>query len=356
LKSTKEKREVNIMRKELKLASAVLVLAAFSSQVGASDYFAGKTITVQVPSGSGGTYHVYCQLVQRNFGKFIPGGPKTLIQNMPGSGGAKSAGFMANVAPKNGTVVAMIAPGAITTPMVRKVPFNARKFNWLGAPAARSAGIFYWHTHGITKLSQIQEKETTIASTGFASNGSIFPRLINSTLGTKMKIIYGYKGGGRLNVSVEKGETMGRSNFLSGFTGVRPDWLPKKLIIPVLMYGPRSNHPSAKGVPHLDDLLKPGSMNKKMYDVLNMNLKVGQAFYVPPGTPKKVVKILRKAFTTMLFDKSFIADIKKRRVEHSPVTAAQINKLIKAGFDAATPEVIQEMKNRVGFKKRSKKS
>ena len=332
--------------------AAAVSLGTTAIAGGHGNYFADKQITVQVPSGSGGTYHVYCQLVQRNIAKFIPGNPKTVIQNMPGSGGAKSAGFMANVAPKDGTIIAMIAPGAITTPMVRKVKFNARKFNWLGAPAARSAGIFYWHTHGITKLSQIKEKETIIASTGFSSNGSIFPRLVNATLGTKIKIIYGYKGGGKLNVSVEKGETQGRSNFLSGFTGVRPDWLPKKLIIPVIMYGPRSTHPAAKGVPHLDDLLKPGSVEAKMYEVLNMNLKVGQAFYVPPGTPDKVVKTLRTAFTKMMFDKGFIKEIEKRRVEHSPVTADQITKLINAGFDAATPDVIEAMKKRVFAKQK----
>jgi len=327
-------------------------LLAIAAPAMSADYFAGKTITVQVPSGSGGTYHVYCQIVQRNIAKFIPGNPRTLIQNMPGGGGAKSAAYMMNVAPKDGSFIAMAAPGVITTPMVRKVRYDARQFNWLGAPAARAAGVFFWHTSGITKLSHLMERETTIATSGFASSGSIFPRLVNATLGTKMKLIYGYKGGGRMNVSVEKGETMGRNNFLSGFTGVRPTWLPKKLVVPIIMYGPKSPHPAAQGVPRLDDLLKPGTMEAKMYEVLGMNLKVGQAFYIPPGASQKVVNILRKSFTTMMYDKGFIENIKKRRVEHSPVTAKQINVLIKAGFDAATPDVIKAIKERVYTKKK----
>ena len=113
------------------------------------------------------------------------------------------------------------------------------------------------------------------------------------------------------------------------------------------MYGPKSPSKFAKGVPRLDDLLKPGTMESKMYEVLGMNLKVGQAFYAPPGAPKNVVQILRKSFTEMMFHKSFIEEIVKRRVEHSPVTAKQINKLIKAGFDAATPDVIEAIKKRV---------
>lgn len=334
-------------------ATALTAVAVFGTSAMSADYFAGKTITVQVPSGSGGTYHVYCQLVQRNIGNYIPGKPKTLIQNMPGAGGAKSASYMANVAPKGGEFVAMAAPGIVTTPLVRKVRYDARKFEWLGAPAARAAGVFYWHTSGITNLQQILDKETTIASSGFASSGSIFPRLVNATLGAKMKIILGYKGGGAMNLSIEKEETMGRNNFLSGFTGVRPTWLPQKKVIPIIMYGPRSTSPYAQGVPHLADLLKPGTMEHKMFTVLNTNLRVGQAFYVPPGAPKHVVSILEKAFVKMMDDPEFKKRVIKRRVEHSPVYASQIREIIDEGFKAATPDVVSEIKARL-YTKRTK--
>jgi len=334
-------------------ATAVAALAAFSMPATAMDYFKGKTITVQVPSGSGGTYHVYCQLVQRNIGNYIPGKPDVLIQNMPGAGGAKSANYMANAAPKGGEMIAMAAPGIVTTPLVRKVHYDARKFEWLGAPAARAAGIFYWHTAGITKLQQIIDKETTIASSGFASSGSIFPRLVNATLGAKMKIILGYKGGGAMNLSIEKGETQGRNNFLSGFTGVRPTWLPQKKIIPVIMYGPKSTSEFVKGVPHLGDLLKPGTMEHKMFTVLNTNLNVGQAFYVPPGAPKNVVSILEKSFVAMMADPEFKKRVLARRVEHSPVSADQIRGYIKEGFAAATPDVVEQIKKRLYTKKKS---
>lgn len=334
-------------------ATAVAAIAAFTAPVVAADYFAGKTITVQVPSGSGGTYHVYCQLVQRNLGNYIPGKPDVLIQNMPGAGGAKSANYMARAAPKGGQVIAMIAPGVITTQLVRKVKYDSQKFNWLGAPAARAAGVFFWHSSGITTLKQIIDKPTVIASSGFASTGSIFPRLVNVTLGAKMKIIVGYKGGGAMNLSNEKGETQGRNNFLSGYTGVRPTWLPTKKIIPIIMYGPKSDSKFVKGVPHLGDLLKPGTDNYKMFQVLNTNLDVGQAFYAPPGAPKNVVNILETAFVKMMYDPIFKARVLKRRVEHAPVSAKKIRQLIKTGFAAATPAVLKRIKELYKKKKSS---
>lgn len=331
----------------LKLAApaiAVGVLMAIGAPASAMDYFAGKTITVQVPSGSGGTYHAYCQMVQRNFGSYIPGNPKTLIQNLPGAGGAKSAAYMYNVAAKDGTKMAMIAPGTITVPLVRKVKFNAREFEWLGAPAARSSGVWFWHTSGIKSLADLKNKEIPVGTSGFGSAGSVFPRLMNATIGTKIKLIYGYKGGGAINLSVEKGETMGRWNFRSGFTGVRPTWLPQGKIVPVIKMGPHDPDPVYANVPHLRDMLAPGSIGRKMYDVLGMNLDVGQAFYVPQGTNSEATAILVKAFDKMLADPAFKDKIIKRRIEYSPVSAAEIRQKIKAGFDAATPDVVDGLK------------
>jgi tripartite-type tricarboxylate transporter receptor subunit TctC len=333
-----------VLKTSLKLAASATALIALAATPAVSaDYFAGKTITVQVPSGSGGTYHVYCQLVQRNLAKYIPGNPKTLIQNRPGSGGAKSASYMANVAPKDGSVIAMIAPGTITTPLVRKVKFDARKFIWLGAPAARASAIWVWNGHGVKTFEDIQKKEVALATSGFSSAGSVFPRLANALLGSKIKLIYGYKGGGAMNLSIEKGETMGRWNFYSGFTGVRPTWIPKGKIIPLLGVGP--NHPKLAGIPHFKDLLKKGTTERALYDLLGMNLEVGQAFYLPPGTPKNVVSILRKSFAAMMADPAFKANIEKRRVEYSPVSVAQIEKKIKDAFDAATPEVLKALRD-----------
>lgn len=334
-------------------AIAAGALTALSVPVTAADYFAGKTITVQVPSGSGGSYHAYCQMVQRNLPRFLAGNPGTIIQNLPGGGGAKAASFMYNVAPKNGTVIAMIAPGNITVPLVRKVKFNAREFEWLGSPAARSNALWFWHTSGITKLEDIQKREVPIATSGFGSSSSVLPRLINKTLGTKMKIIYGYRGGGLMNLAIEKGEVMGRATFYSAFTTARPTWLPEKKVRAVLVTGPRDPHPAYKGVPHILDLLEPGSVDRKMYDIIAINLEVGQAFYVAPGTPKAIVSELETAFAKMLKDEDFKQQVLKRGLEYSPVSAAKVRKIIDDGFAQATPEVVKELKKIFQKKKNS---
>ncbi|MDA1326033.1 MAG: hypothetical protein O3C34_14955 [Proteobacteria bacterium] len=325
-------------------AIAAGAFLSFGTPVFAADYYAGKTITVQVPSGSGGSYHAYCQMLQRNISKHIPGHPNVVIQNLPGGGGAKSASFMYNVAPKNGTIIAMIAPGNITVPLVRKVKFDATKFEWLGSPAARPNHVWFWHTSGINSIDDLMTREVPIATSGFGSSSSVLPRLINLSLGTKMQLIYGYRGGGLMNLAVEKGEVLGRATFSSAFTAARPTWLPKKLVHPVISMGPRDPDPLFKNVPHLQDLLKPGTLHRKMYDVIAINLEVGQGFYVAPGTPKNLVNDLEKSFAAMMAEASFKDQVIKRGLEYSPVSAAEIRRKIAAGFKAAEPEVITELK------------
>lgn len=343
-----------MLRQNLRIVCTAFALAALASSgsaFAASDYFKNKTITVQVPSGSGGTYHVYCQTVQRLLGKFIPGNPLTIIQNRPGAGGAKSAAYMMSVAPKTGTVLAMIAPGTITTPLVRKVKFDARTFNWLGSLAARSNAIWAWHTSGFKTFKDLKSKRIRLATSGFASAGSVFPRLLNELVGTKIKLIYGYKGGGAINLAVERGEAEGRWNYRSGFTGVRPTWIPTGKVIPLIALGPRD--PNLKGVPHLQDMLKPGSDERKMYEVLAMNLEVGQAFYLPPGVPKNVVAIMKKAFADLIADPGTVKEILKRRIEFSPKSAEQVEQEIAKGFKAATPEVVRRLRQIYTKKKKA---
>ena len=101
-------------------ASAAAAIGLAGPAMAGSHFFKDKTITIIVPSGSGGTYHAYCQIVQRNIARHIPGKPKTTIQNRPGAGGVRAANYMFNVAPKDGTVIAMINPGSVMIPLLRK--------------------------------------------------------------------------------------------------------------------------------------------------------------------------------------------------------------------------------------------
>jgi len=333
---------INFVRNAAALAVVLASLTTGSAIGAAEDYYKGKTVTVQVPSGSGGTYHVYCQLVSSHIGRHIPGKPRVVIQNLSGAGGAKSASYMMTVAPKDGSYIAMVAPGVITDPLIRKHKFDARKFQWLGSVAARAFSIAVWHAAPVKTLEDLKNTQIIIGTNGKASAGYVVPAFVNAVLGTKMKIITGYKSGGATNLAMERGEVQGRGNYYSGFTGVRPEWITEKKINFVLGIGPR--HPALKGIPHLRDMIKPGSMEAKMYDLIELNFNVGQAFYTAPGVPAGPVAILRKAFSDMLADPELQKDIVKRRVEFQPQNAAEVEREIENGFKSAEPAVVKRLR------------
>jgi len=318
------------MRKSSILAAFALTIPAVLSSPPAAaacpDCFKGKTITVVVPSGSGGTFHVYGQLVQRHLGRHIPGNPKMILQNRPGAGGAKAASFMMNAAPQDGTVIAEMAPGTLTDPMMRKVNFDATKFQYLGSIAARTYTFAVWHTVPVKTIQEAMQVPVTIGNTGKASAGYTFPTFANHALGTKFKVISGYKGGGEINLAIERGEVQGRANFYSGYTGVRPEWISGKKIRILLVLGPK--RPEVEGIPHIRDLLKTQE-DREMYEMLEVNLNIGQAFYVPPRVSRDRADALRTAFEAMVKDPALLADAKKRGVPITPRSADEIGQLIE---------------------------
>lgn len=331
-------------------------LVAFAATLGATaatgavaaDFYAGKTVTVINPSGPGGSYHLYAQIVARHLGQFIPGHPTVIVQDKPGAGGALAAAYMMNAAPKNGTVVAEIAPGSITEPLVHKLKYDATKFDWLGSIATRSQVIAVWHTVPVNTIEDLKKTEITVGATGRAATSYIVPAYVNAILGTKMKIITGYKGGGSLNLAMERGETQGRSNYYSGYTSVHPEWIrDHKLKFLIVVGAPIKELPN---VPNVSHFLKPGSVDAKVDKLIALNFEVGQAFYAPPGVPADHAKILRKAFADMLADPATKKDCENRKLDFEAVSAANVKKIIAAGFSAADAKVRSRFRQVMGAK------
>src|SRR5581483_5082648 len=118
----------------LPFAMAALLLAA-PAPAGAAEVFAGKTIEWIVGAPPGGGYDIYARTVARHFGRHVPGEPLIVVKNMPGAGSAKAAQYIATIAPKDGTSVAGIMPGAIMGPLLddkSAAMFDPTKVRYVG--------------------------------------------------------------------------------------------------------------------------------------------------------------------------------------------------------------------------------
>jgi len=328
------------------IAFAVALGAAAATRAVADDFYKGRTVTVVNPSDPGGSYHLYAEVVARHIGKFIPGKPTVIIQDKPGAGGASAAAYMMNAAPQDGTMIAEIAPGTITDPLVRKLKYDATKFHWLGSIATRSQVMAFWHTTPVKTIEDLKKTEVTVGATGRAATSYIVPAYINFILGTKMKIISGYKGGGDLDLAMERNEIQGRSNYYSGYTSVRPEWIrDHKLNFVIIVGAPIKELPE---VPNVRHFLKPGSIEAKVDALISLNFEVGQGFYAPPGVPADRVQILRKAYADMLADPATREECEKRKLDFQAVGAEQVQKLIVDGFKAADDAVVAKFRTAMG--------
>jgi tripartite-type tricarboxylate transporter receptor subunit TctC len=309
-------------------------------------FFRNKTITVMVPSSLGATLGLYGRMVVDHLGKHIPGNPNVIIESRPGAGGAVGASHAYTVAPKDGTYIAEVLAPSVTLPLLRNVKFDGSKFQWIGSLVPRPAVISVWAESTPAKtLSEAKKKEVIVGSSGKGSETFLIPTLMNRTLGTKFKIVMGYKGGAEINQAMEQGEVHGRMQYWSGWTAGKPNWLRDKKLIHFVQYGPPIKELS--DVPSLKGLVKDQKI-RQMITFLEAANKIGMGFWVPPGTPKARVATLRKAFESMMASAEFKAMAKKLRAPVELVTGEEIQKITDEAY--ATPKpVIAELKGILGF-------
>src|SRR6516164_8286121 len=119
------------------LVSTGLIAAAaytFAAPVRGQD-FSGQKITLAIATPPGGGYDLYGRLVGRFLGAYLPGHPTIVPQNMPGAGSLIAANWLYNVAPRDGTAIA-IMPSATAFENLLGNPsarFDARRFTWLAS-------------------------------------------------------------------------------------------------------------------------------------------------------------------------------------------------------------------------------
>ena len=276
-----------------KRANVALVAGAFAiglagpASADVAGFYKGRTITVVVPAGLGASLGLYGRLLTEHWGNHIPGNPTVIVQSRPGGGGTKGAAYVYNAAPKDGTTVAEVLAPSVLAPILRNVKFDATKFQWIGSITQRPSVVSIFHTAPATTLEGVKAKEVVMGSTGFGSETYLMPKLMNHLLGTKFKIVKGYKGGASINKAMTQGEVHGRMNYWTGWTTIKNDWLKTGKIKHLIQYGPRI--PELPDVPSIGDLVKSED-GKKMIEFIEVCELIGMGFWVAPEVPKDRVR------------------------------------------------------------------
>ena len=241
---------------------ALLVLAAAPAMADAvADFYRGKQIRVIVRTTPATDYDQYSRLIARFMGKHIPGNPSMIVVNMTGGGGIIAANYMAQVAPRDGTVIGIVSQGLAADQALGMSPqlkANLREFGWIANVVYSNQLLAVWHTSATKTLEDAKQRVTTIGTTGAGSASVQYPAFYNNVLGTRFKIVFGYPGGAHIDLAMERGEVEGRgTNPYSSYMATHPKWIPQKLLIPLVQAGVEKE-PELPHVPKILDLaVKP---------------------------------------------------------------------------------------------------
>ncbi len=321
----------------------------------AADFYRGKNIEMVLAASAKGSYNNHVRLLQRYLTKHIAGNPNIIIKFYAGAGGIRGANHVFNVGSKDGlTVGNLLKTIAINEAIKRNgVKFKSAEFGWIisTGPVDSVLSLMKDHTK-VRTVDDARKMEAVLGSTGKGSATFIEPTIMNQLMGTKFKVITGYKGLGPVHLAMEKGEVAGRFASVESLLCCKKEWLEGKKLVFLAQSGLKRNE-AFPDVPRMIDLAKTDK-DKKFLEFFGAGSTLGRIYVTPPGVPKMQLEALREGFWKAAHDPGYVDEMKKRGLEWGPIRGEEAKKLALLTLEAS-PETIARARKVMGTGKKKKK-
>lgn len=312
-----------------RLAASILTILAVGSGPAvaqpAAEFFANRTISINVGSGAGGATDISARVIAQHIGRHIPGNPTVVVVNMPGGGSVTMTNYVYRSAPKDGTALGYSLPGVVTAQLLepRRARYDGRELEWIGSALKYTGIISVLSTAPATTIEQARQTELFIGTTGRGSPAYQFPALAQALLGLKFRLIAGYESSNDVALAMERNEVHGQSSSLEYWAISRPDWLTNGRIAHLLYVGP-PDPLGMPGVPYLGDLVTAPD-DVAMVDFIEIGSRLGWPLFGPPGMPADRVEALRAAFMSLMADEAFAREFEDTvKGELNPTSGAEL--------------------------------
>jgi len=338
-----------------KFLCLVIFVIGLSFVVGASatalgeEFYQGKTILFIVGYFPGGGYDTYTRAVARHIGKYIPGNPTLIVQNMTGGGSLIAAHYIYSRAKPDGLTVGVWNSGLVLSQALgdRSVKFKGDKFGWIGAPHKGFPTCTIMGFTGLKTLKDVLNSKKPLkmgTTAAWGGTTSDLPRILNLTLSTKFDVISGYGGTSTISIVMQQRDLDGACWGWESMRVVARAVLDAKgddKLIPFLTHG-NPQDPEVKDLPRLTEVIK-GKENRAILDAWLPQYDFQRPLMLPPGTPKERLSILRKAYKATLEDPEFLAEAKKSKLIINYVSGEEIEKSVDQilGISPETKESLQ---------------
>jgi tripartite-type tricarboxylate transporter receptor subunit TctC len=319
-----------------------LAFPALADEV--ADFYKGKTFTIVVGHEVATGFDIYARTLQRQLGKYIPGNPTVVVQNMVGASGLTAANWLANIAPKDGTVMATFVHTIPFEPLMGNAAakFEAAKLTWIGNMEESVAVCGLSKAAGIAKFDEMRAKETIFGATG--STGPLVKSAlaVKNLLGVRMKVVTGYPGSASVKVAIQRGEVHGICGLpMSTIMSAWRDEIQSGNFKPIIQLSGRKA-PELKDIPHVDDYAGSDD-DRKVFGLIFGTQALGRIYVSPPGMPVARRNALRNALLATMKDPEFLAEATKAQIDISPMTGEEVETFI-ARLSTASPAVIEQTK------------
>lgn len=328
---------------------------AISPVYAQAPFYQGQTIKFVVGYLPGDGYDIWARIVAPYLTKYIPGNPNVVIQNMPGAGSMIAANYVYGVAKGDGLTLGAVNPSLYLDQLIgrKEVQFDWAKFTWIGSPESTD-WLFYIRSDSPYKSVDDLRRATEppkCSATSTGSSGHFVPRLLEETLGAKLKLVMGYKGGSEQDLAFERGETDCRSVSVSTFFAREPfgTWR-KKGLVRILVQTGRKRDAKMPDVPTVYELLdkyKAPEQDRQLAAVIFASGSMGRPVMGSPGIPRERTKLLRDAYTKSASDPEFQAEVKKKKLDLEPVSGEELETIARE-VSSRPPDVVERMKKVLG--------
>ena len=323
-----------------------LVVAGHASRTRAdavADFYRGRTLQMVVGHEAGTGFDFYGRALARHIGRHIPGHPTLVPQNMVGAVGLVAANWLYNVAPKDGTVMAIFAHTAPLEPLLGQGAgkFDAQRFTWIGNMDEAVGVCGVWHATGITTFEQLATREVLVGASGSGTAGpfSQSPTALKNLFGARFRLVQGYKGSAEMKLAMLRGEVEGICGL--PLSTLRSEW--KELWAGgeyrLLLQLSRTRHPALAQVPHVFDLARTPEERQTLDLVFGVQA-LGRPIAAPPGLPPERAAALRRAFMATMQDPVFLAEARDIQLDLAPISGEALTDLIAQFY--ASPRTIVE--------------
>jgi len=329
------------------MIALALVLAGFAAGTAAAQtpeqFYKGKLLDLEIGYPTGGSNDAYGRLLANHLGRHIPGAPAIVPRNTPGAGSFLAVNRVYANLPKDGTVIALGAPTLALDERLgsQGARFKTAELNFIGRVDSLINIVMMWKTSKVKSIADAQMNVSTLSGTGAGSTVSIYPTVLNNVIGTKFKLVMGYRGSNEAMLAMERGEVEGHSTAWAAVKVAKPDWLRDKTVNIIVQFALK-RHPELPDIPTAVELARNDEERAVLSAIMNAS-EVGTAFFTTPGIPPERLAVLRRAFDETMQDPEFLAEAERIRLGVTPMRGEELQKLV-AQVSGLSPALLERVR------------